>query len=69
MGWDVYRAGGSRMTTGERQDPKTLKGSRRVLLIGRVAYVRIGSLDESTGPMVVPQNALEGVGPLVGRPS
>ena len=43
----MYRAGGSRMTTGEHQDPKTLKGSRILLLIGRVAYVRIGSLDES----------------------
>ena len=58
------------MTTGERQDPKTLKGSRRVLLIGRVAYVRIGSLDESgSDGTVVPQNALEEVGPLVGRPN
>ena len=35
------------MRTGEHQDPKTFKGSRIVLLIGRVAYVRIGSLDES----------------------
>ena len=35
------------MTTGEFQRSQTLKGSRIVLLIGRVAYVRIGSLDES----------------------